>query len=79
MSDSSQGTIIYCMTHDVGIKKIGERSGSSFNSLTVRIEKATWSDTKDFLLTHESDIATDFEDFGSLLGLFRSIVGRYPK
>ena len=59
--------------------KIGERCGLSFNSLVICIEKTTWSDTKDFLLTHESDIATDFEDFGSLLGLFRSIIGRYPK
>ena len=53
--------------------------GLSFNSISVMIDKTTFSEVQKYLLSHESDIAIDFEDFGVLQGLFRSFIGRYPE
>ena len=34
---------------------------------------------KRYLLSHESDIATKFEDYGELEGTFESVIGREAK
>ena len=59
--------------------KTGEQCGLTFNTISVMIEKSTWSDTKTFLREHEKEIVLDLDGFGLLVGLFRSIVGRYPE
>jgi len=58
--------------------KIGERSASEFNAISIVFTKPTINSLIEFLKIRESDIALNMENFGLLRDLFVAVIGRGP-
>jgi len=58
--------------------KIGERSASEFNAISILFTKPTINSLIEFLKIRESDIAENMENFGLLRDLFVAVIGREP-
>lgn len=50
-----------------------------FNSISIMIEKSAFNNLVAYLKTHESDIATNFEDYGTLRNVFHCFMQRPAK
>ena len=59
-------------------KELWEKTGKLKYRIIAEMVRDVEGDLKRFLLNHERDIATNFEDFGMLKDVFEVVIGRKP-
>ena len=60
-------------------KELWQKTGKIKYRIIAELVRDVEGDLKQFLLNHEHDIATNFEDFGLLKDVFEVMIGRKPK